>query len=123
MKKYFISAVLGIVLVAGMTSCFHHHDMSVTVSDDDYDMEELYNKKKSHTVQVYVDDKLINNSVISFKNDRDDDEITLDDNATIHINSNRGELRIKIDDRKNSKQVCVEMNELCEELKDIFEHN
>jgi hypothetical protein len=125
MKKYFITAASGLILLLCLSSCFHHHNFSISVSDDEdeYKMDALYNKNRSHFVQVYLDDHLMNSSTVSFK-DRDyDDEINLDNDTKIYINSHPGRLKIKINKRNNSKEACDEIKQVCEDLKDILADN
>ena len=101
MKKYFIVAISGIMLLA-LSSCFHHdHDCSITVFDDEdeYEMEASYSKKQARAVRVYLNDHLLNNNIVLHKNGSFNDEVTLDDNTTFYINTHPGELRIKIDKR------------------------
>ncbi len=49
MKKYMVSLALGLMIIAGMSACFHHrHDMSISVSDDEdeYEMDADYRKNR-----------------------------------------------------------------------------
>ncbi len=126
MKNYLVSVFLGLIMIAGMSSCFHHrHDMSISVSDDEdeYEMDADYRRNKSHAVQVYLNDHLLSNSSVSIDNGFVDDEITLDDKTTFYINSNPGELRIRINKNENSEESCERVRQICEELKQIIEDN
>jgi hypothetical protein len=128
MKKHFIYTVPGfIAFLLVMSSCFHvhDHDMSITTTDDEdeYEMEASYSKNKTHAVQVYLNERLVNHSSRSFTNRRINDEITLDDKTTVYINSYPGELRIKINKAENSEESCERVREICDELKEILEDN
>ena len=125
MKKYFISAGFGLLLLIGISSCFHNHNISISVSDDEdeYEMDALYKRNQTHAVQVYLNEHLLKNSTVSFKNKSVDEEITLDDNTTFHINANPGELSIKIDKAKNSEESCEKIKQICEDIKDILADN
>lgn len=125
MKMYFISAGFGLVLLIGMSSCFHNHNISISVSDDEdeYEMDALYKRNQTHAVQVYLNEHLLKNSTVSFKKNSIDEEITLDHNTTFHINANAGELSIKIDKTKNSEESCEKIKQICEDLKDILADN
>ena len=128
MKKHFIYTVPGfIAFLLVMSSCFHVHDrdISITTTDDDdeYEMEASYGRNRTHAVQVYLNEHLINSSSRAFRNKTIDDEITLDDKTTVYINSYPGELRIKINKTANSEESCERVRELCEELKEILEDN
>ncbi len=126
MKKYIVSLALGLMIIAGMSSCFHHrHDMSISVSDDEneYEMEADYRRNQSHAVQVYLNDHLLSNSNVSIRNGFVDDEITLDDETTFYINANPGELSIRINKNENSEESCERVKRICEDIKVIIEDN
>jgi hypothetical protein len=123
MKKYIVSLALGFIMVAGMSSCFHHrHDISISVSDDEdeYEMEADYRRNQSHEVQVYLNNHLLTNSNVSINNGYVDDEVTLDDKTTFYINSNPGELSIRINKNENSEESCERVKQICQELKQIL---
>ena len=126
MKKNAVSIVLVLMILSMMSSCFHlNHDISISVSDDDdeYEMEADYGKKQSHAVQVYLNNHLLNNSRVSIQNGFVDDEITLDDQTTFYINTNPGELDIRINKNDNSEESCERVKQICEELKQILADN
>jgi hypothetical protein len=123
MKNYAVSVALGLMIIAGLSSCFHHrHDISVTVSDDEdeYEMEADYRRNQSHDVQVFLNDHLLANSNTSIRNGYADDEVTLDDKTTFYINTNPGELNIRINKNENSEESCERIRLVCEELKQIL---
>jgi hypothetical protein len=127
MKKYALSVVLVLMILATMPSCIHFndHDISISVSDDDdeYEMDADYKRSQTHAVQVYLNDHLLNGHVRLRRNDRIDKELTLDDNTTFYINSEPGRLYIKIDKTKNSEEQCERVREACEDLKEILADN
>lgn len=126
MKKYILSLALGLMMIAGMSSCFHHrHDISISVSDDEdeFEMDADYGRNKSHKVQVYLNNHLLSNSGVSIRNGFVDDEVTLDDKTIFYINSNPGELSIRINKNENSEESCERVREVCEELKQILADN
>lgn len=126
MKKYTVSLVLGLMIIAGMSSCFHHrHDMSIAVSDDEdeYGMDADYGKNKSHAVQVYLNNHLLASSNTSIHNGFVDDKVTLDDETTFYINANPGELSIRINKNENSEESCERVKRICEDIKVIIEDN
>ncbi|HEX2682804.1 MAG TPA: hypothetical protein VHL77_02665 [Ferruginibacter sp.] len=128
MKKHFIYTLPGfIAFLLIMSSCFHvhDHDTSITTTDDEdeYEMEASYGRNKSHAVQVYLNDRFAVHSGRSFRNKNLNDEITLDDNTTVYINSYPGELRIKVNKAENSEESCERIRIICEDLKDILEDN
>ena len=126
MKNYIVSLALGLMMIAGMSSCFHHrHDISISVSDDEdeYEMEADYRRNQSHAVQVYLNNNLLNNSNVSIQNGFVDDEVTLDDKTTFYINTNPGELIIIINKNENTEESCERVRQACEELKQILADN
>jgi hypothetical protein len=126
MKKYTVSLALGLMMIAGLSSCFHrHHDLSIHVSDDEdeFEMDADYRRNQSHKVQVYLNNHLLSNSNVSIRNGFADDEVTLDDKTTFYINSNPGELSIRINKNENSEESCERVRQICEELKEILADN
>jgi hypothetical protein len=126
MKNYAVSVSLGLMMIAGLSSCFHHrHDMSISVSDDEdeFEMEADYGRNKSHKVQVYLNNHLLSNSSVSIRNGFVDEEVVLDDKTTFYINTNPGELQIRIDKTENSEEQCERIRQACEDLKEILENH
>ena len=123
MKKYFIAVVLCLMALTFMSSCFHHHDISISISDDDdeYEMDVLYQRNKTNTVQVYLNEHLLNS--VSLKKRWKDEVIILDDHTKFYLHAYPGELRIKIDKTENSQESCDKVKQVCEELKDILADN
>jgi len=122
MKNYAVSLALGLMMIAGMSSCFHNrHDMSISVSDDDdeFEMDADYGRNRSHAVQVYLDEHLLNNG----RSLKTTGEIILDDKTTFYINSNPGQLTIRINKNENSEESCERVREICEDIKVIIEDN
>jgi len=129
MKKYTVSLALGLMMIAGLSACFHHrhhNDMSIRVSEDEdeFEMEADYRKKQTHDVQVYLNNRLLSNSSVRF-NEEDfvDKEITLDDNTTFYINTNPGELNIRIDKNENSEESCERVKRFCKGLEIVLKDN
>lgn len=126
MKNYTVSVALGLMMIGGMSSCFHHgHDISISVSDDEdeYEMEADYRRSQSHAVQVYLNNHLLENGNVHIRNGFIDDEVTLDDKTTFYINTHPGELSIRINKNENSEESCKRVREVCEELKQILADN
>jgi hypothetical protein len=108
MKKYIVSLALGFIMV------------SVSDDEDEYEMEADYRRNQSHEVQVYLNNHLLTNSNVSINNGYVDDEVTLDDKTTFYINSNPGELSIRINKNENSEESCERVKQICQELKQIL---
>ena len=125
MKKYILIAFGGSMLLL-MVSCFHHrNDISITISDDDdeYEMDALYNKRKTHAVRIYLNDHLLINKTGRYKKNVDGEEIILDDNTKLFLNEYPGSLRIKIDKDENSPESYEKIRQACEEIKEIMLDN
>lgn len=126
MKNYLVSVFTALMIITGMGSCFHHrHDVSVSVWDDEdeYEMEADYRRNRSHDVQVYLNNHLLTGSSVSIRNGYINDEVVLDDKTTFRINTNPGELSIRINKNENSEESCEKVRRICEDLKVIIEDN
>lgn len=125
MKKNFLSILSAVIFLILFTSCFHNHNVSISISDnaDEYEMDASYRKNQTHQVRVYLNEHLLNASSSMTKNKSIDEEITLDDNTRFYINAHPGELSIKIDKSENTAESCEKVRQVCEELKDILADN
>ena len=123
MKKFITPVMAALVVLVLLSACFHSHDICISTSEDeeDYEMDASFHRNKSHAIQVYLNEHLINNRT-SFKN-WNDEEITLDDETTFYIDSSPGQLRIRIDKAKNSEESYEKVRRACEELKEILADN
>ncbi|MGB4843488.1 MAG: hypothetical protein WBP16_03425 [Ferruginibacter sp.] len=122
MKKSFISTLPGLILLIALSSCFHNHNFSISISDDEdeYEMDARYQKSRTHAVEVYLNEHLIKKGSVSFKKELKDNEIMLDDNTIVYINSYPGKLKIKVDKDKNRGKSCEAVKEVCEDIKDLL---
>lgn len=118
-------AAAGFIFITACTSCFHHHDFSVTITDDedDFEMDAWYNKSRTHAVQVYLNDHLLSQHTKVNKKGWHHDEITLGGDSEIYINSDPGELKIRIAKSGNSDESVIHLKNICEDLKIIMSDN
>jgi hypothetical protein len=127
MKKNLVLIAVGLIILATAPSCFHFsdHDVSISISDDDdeYEMDADYHRSKAHAVQVYLNDHLLDGKIKIRHNDHINKELTLDDNTTLYISSNPGNLQIKIDKTENSEASCERVRQACEDIKEILADN
>lgn len=126
MKRNLVLVVLGLMMMAAIASCFHHHnDFSIRFSDDDdeFEMEADYPRHQSHDVKVYLNDHLLNQVSHRRRHSFKNEEITLDDNTKFYIDSYPGELNIRIDKEENSEEGYIRVKELCQGLKVVIENN
>ncbi len=129
MKKYFISVLLGSILLTGLSSCFHHHDVAVSISDDtdEYEINAPYKKGQTHHVQVFVDERLAASSMVSVEKRSKDKRIILDHESKFYLNTNPREIRIHIGDIENAEELREIVkdirNNIREEIDENFEDN
>ena len=126
MKKRFILKISGLSFIAVFSSCLRsHHHTSVSISDsqDVYQMCAWYDKNKTRKVQRLLDEDLKDHNDMSFKNAKVDAMITLDDRTTFYMRLFPGELQIKLDKTENSGESCLKMKEVCEDIKDLLTEN
>ncbi|MFZ1786088.1 MAG: hypothetical protein WAU23_12865 [Ferruginibacter sp.] len=122
MKKYFIVAVLGFILLPALTSCFHHHNLSITETDDDdeFEMDAKFEPHRTHEVKVYLDKHLLGSSVVSVVDRSGKEEVLLDDHSSIYIKADRGRLQISINKDGNSEVALTRVKQICRDLEDIL---
>lgn len=126
MKNYIVPVVFGLMLMAVISSCFHHHnDLSIRFSDDEdeFEMEADYPRHQSHNVKVFLNDRLLDHAVHRGRHSFKNEEITLDDNTTFYIDSYPGEIKIRVDKDENSEEGCERVRQMCKELKLVIEDN
>ena len=125
MKKYLLAVMLGLILAAGTSCVFYNDNLSVSVSDDEdeYEMDASFQNRKTHAVQVYVNDHLLINSSKWRNGDEVEKEVRLDDNTKFSLNASPGELRIRIDKTANSEASCEKIRIACEDIKELLTNN
>ena len=80
-------------------------------------------EETNHMLCRFLNDHLLTNSKVSIHNGFVDDEVTLNDKTTFYINTNPGELNIRINKNENSEESCERVRQVCEELKQILADN
>jgi len=123
MKKrnlLYAGLILSVVIV--LSSCFHHHDISISVNDDEdvYRMRASYDEDKTRAVQRIINAHLHPHQSLSVVHGYVDTDVTLDDGTSFHIKSKPGNLKIKFDKTENSEESCERMKEMCEEIKSVL---
>lgn len=121
-KKNLLCAALILVTVVALNACFHHHDISISVNDDEdvYRMKALYDEDRTITVQRIINAHLQGHHSLSVVHGYVDTDVTLDDGTSFHIRSKPGSLRINFDKNENSEESCERMREMCEEIKNAL---
>ncbi len=126
MKKQFFLMVCGLFFLLVFSSCLrrhHHTSVSISESEDIYQLFASYDKNNTRKVQRLLDEDLGNNINSSFRNARIDGRIALDDKTIFYIRMFPGELKIKFDKTENSGESCIKLKEVCEDIKDLLARN
>ena len=112
-----------VLLSCGFVSCWHHRgDVSIQYKESDayYSMDAWFHENRTIDVEEYMDDKIGEQSNMSFANTRMDGRIGLDDHTTFFIKKIPGHLRIELDKRINSTHSYREIKSLCEGIKEVL---
>ena len=119
-KRKLLYAALILSLVVALSSCFHDHDMSVTVNDDEdiYRMRASFDEDRTAEVQEIINAHLSGHS-LSLAHRFVDTDVTLDDGTVFHIKTRPGRLKINFVKTEDSED-CERLKEMCEEIKDII---
>jgi len=122
MKKQFALLLPGLFLMLVFSSCFRDHNISISVSnsEDVYQMTARYPKYKTRKVEQMLGEFLEDISSRSYKHRRSGYEITLDDMSVMYLRSDPGKLKIRIDKTENRETCCTKAEEICEEIKRVL---
>jgi hypothetical protein len=79
MKKQFVLIASLLFLLTVFSSCFHNHNTSISISDNEdvYRMNASFERYKTKAVLHLINDHLHAYNSMSFKNSSVDEEITL----------------------------------------------
>lgn len=122
MKKHFVSWICGLFLALVCSSCFRDHNISISVSDseDVYQMTARFDRGRTWAVQRYLNEHLHRQNFIPFEKSSINGSVTLDDGTGFYMLSRPGRLKIKIDKTENSEEACVRVKDMCEDIRDIL---
>jgi hypothetical protein len=121
-KRNLLYAALILSVVIALNSCFHQHDISISVNDDEdvYRMRARYDEDRTRTVQRIINAHLHEHHSLSVVHGYVDTDITLDDGTSFHLKSKPGSLKINFDKNGNSEESCERVREMCEEIKNAL---
>ncbi len=121
MKKQFVFIASILFLVTVFSSCFHDHDISISVNDDDdvYRMRASFDEDQTRDVQRIINAHLHNS--VSFNSEFVETNVRLDDGTSFYIKTRPGRVKIKFDRSENSEESCERLREMCDEIKDVLE--
>lgn len=121
-KRKLLYAALFLSIAVALSSCFHDHDISISVNDDEevYKMRASFNEDRTRTVERIINAHLNQHPSLSFKRGFVDTVLTLDDGTRFHIKARPGKLRINFDKTEISAEGCERLKEICEEIKEAL---
>ncbi len=121
MKK---QTLLFYALMVVVTSCRWHHNGNTDISYSEqsryYLMKAYFNENKTRRVENYMDDKIGDQSRMSFIHTRIDGQIALDDHTTFYIKKYPGFLEIKFNKEENSYESYQRIRAMCEGMKEVL---
>ena len=107
----------------GLTSCRWHDHANTNISYSEwshyYSMKAHFNKNKTRKVENYMDEKIGDQSNMSFVNTRIDGQIALNDYTHFYIQKYPGFLEIKFDKSENSYESYQKVKTMCEGIKEV----
>ena len=124
-KRNLLYAALIVAITIALSSCFHDHDISVHVNDDEdvYRMRASFDEDLTADVQQVINRYLHQHHSASLVHVFTDGEITLDDGTSFYIKTGPGRLKIKIDKSENPEEVCEDLRQMCDEIKEVLANN
>jgi len=124
MKKLsalFLYAITGIFISC---SCIHNDkgntSFSISESDHDYSMAADFNKRKTTTVEEFMDYSIGRKINMSFVNTRIDGTLALDDHTRFYIIKYPGFIKIKLDKDENTPEGYQQIKAMCEGIKKLL---
>ena len=122
MKKW--SFLFYVLVFACITSCRWLDNGNADISYSEwghyYSMKAHFNKNKTRSVEIYMDERIGDRSNMSFINTRIDGQIALDDHTTFYIKKYAGFLEIEFDKAKNSYESYQRIRGMCEGIKRVI---
>ncbi|HMI78614.1 MAG TPA: hypothetical protein VK484_07460 [Ferruginibacter sp.] len=118
-KRRSLYITLFFSVVIALSSCFHDHDMSISINDDDdvYRMTATFERDQSGAVHRIINAHLHQHDM-SFDQGSVDTNVRLDDGTSFYIRTRPGRLKIKFDRSENTEESCKWLEEMCEEIKE-----
>jgi hypothetical protein len=103
----------------GFKKAADYTSVKITDSAHYYELNAVYDKAKTRSIQQYMNDCITDHSDMSFINAQLDADITLDSKMTFHIKAYPGELELKFDKRKNNTNDYTKFKKMCEGIKTV----
>lgn len=120
--KPIFTICLFIISFAGPRYVMGQGNTAVKISDSNknYDFEAKYKHDKTRKVQEYMTESL-SGTGFKFTNTQLDAKLSLTGGINFYIKSYDGELVLKFDKRKNSKEDYDRFKKMCEGIKDLVQ--
>ena len=117
-------AVLFISFAGAEKSSAQQKNAAVTISDSNtiLSFKAKYDPAKTSRIQQYMTDAL-KETGFSFKNAQLDAQLALTGGINFYIKSDRGELILKFDKRKNNTADYTKFKKMCDGIKAIVQQN
>jgi len=121
-KRNLLYAALILVIVVGLSSCFHDHDIHIRVNDDEdvYRLRASFDEDLTGDVQRVINDNLRKHHAHTLITVYTDKEITLEDGTSFYIKARPGRLRINVDRNGNPEAGNEAVIEMCDEIKEVL---
>lgn len=84
-------------------------------------MEADFSKSKTRAVEVYMDERIGQESNTSFINTRINGQLGLADGTTFYIEKSPGHLEIQMNKEENSSASCHKIKLVCQGVKDVIQ--
>ncbi len=121
-KRNLLYAGLVLALILVLSSCFHDHDLHINVNDndDEYRLRASFDDELTDDVQRVINSHIHSRhpgSTVYLHSDR---KIELDNGANFRLRLRPGHLRIRFGRDENSEESYAELQDMCEEIKDVL---
>lgn len=128
MKSKFLLVAGCLFLLSVFSSCYwhHHHDVSISINDDEdiYQLSARFDEGKTRAVDNYIKAHTETNGRFGYEGHGDlEGTLILDDNTRIYIKSREGRLKIKFNKEENSAESYERVKEMCEGIKELLAKN
>lgn len=121
-KRKLLYAALILAVAVAFSSCFHDHDVSIHVNDDDdvYRMRAHFDDDLTGDVQRVINAHLRQHHSPASVTVFTDREITLEDGTSFYLKTEPGRLRIRINRDDNREEGFESVIQMCDEIKEVL---
>ena len=128
MKIRFLLIAGSLFFVSIFSSCYwhHHHDVSISINDDEdiYQLSARFDDDKTRAVDNYIKACTETYGRFSYGGQGDlEGTLILDDNTKVYVKSREGRLKIKFNKEENSEEAYEKVKDMCEGIKELLAKN